>query len=253
MPRFIHISDTHLHTDANYLEEGAVYSSQVVLRALIDALRNSPYQPDFVLHTGDVVYRATPEAYQQIQEAMSQLGYPVYYVPGNLDDAALMPATPFYEVEIAGLQLVCLDSNDPDKPPYRGCISREQLEWLDTLCSQPDDRPLIVALHHLPLALGVAWLDNSMSLSNGDQLHRILLKARSRLKGVFHGHIHQKMTVVRDGMLYSCVSSGPFQFHGYAGMSPFQTEVNGQPNYSVVTVTPGQVFVRSCILNMPGR
>ena len=63
MLRFIHISDTHIHPDPNYTKDYADITSYAGAKALVEQVNNVPFEPDFVLHTGDVAYDPDPEAY----------------------------------------------------------------------------------------------------------------------------------------------------------------------------------------------
>lgn len=258
---FIHISDTHIHPDADYTGNYADYASLVGARALVNQINNLPFQPDFVLHTGDVVYDPVPEAYGLAQEVLGQLKAPVYYLAGNHDHGAalqqaLMPqvkvaGTLYYTFEAQGVQFICLDSNGAAEPP-RGQMSATQLAWLDALCSAPDERPLVVAVHHNLKPGGFPWLDDYMGIVNGDDLHTILLKARGRLRGVFHGHIHQNTDLYRDGILYSSTLSSWTQFLAWPGMDATNADVGAEPGFSVVTVTQNQAFIRRWRFSMGG-
>lgn len=250
---FVHISDTHIHPDADYTGSFAGYSSLEGARALVDALNSLPFQPDFVLHTGDVVYDPEPDAYGLAQEVLGGIQCPVYYLAGNHDHGAalkeaLMPqvrvaGTLHYTFEHQGIQFICLDSNGDAEPP-RGQMSAGQLAWLDELCSAPDERPLVVAVHHNPRPGGFPWLDDYMGIVNGDSLHTILLKARRRLRGVFHGHIHQNVDLYRDGILYSSALSSWTQFLAWPGMVETHPDPLAEPGFSVVTVTQNQALIR---------
>jgi len=88
---FIHITDTHLPTDAycrdgNYQED----SSEVVdIREVIKDI--NLINPEFVLHTGDLIHEGELEDYinnryfTKTQEVLSELTVPLYLVPGNHD------------------------------------------------------------------------------------------------------------------------------------------------------------------------
>lgn len=254
--QFIHISDTHIHPDPNFIEEGAQFESVVGMETLMKHIKALPFRADFVLHTGDIVYHADAEAYAAVQRLAANFNLPMYYVAGNLDDARLiqtllmgraeseLQAELYYTFAVNDVQIACLDSNRTASHPVNH-ISDVQLDWLRSLCNADDDRPLIVAVHHNPLAVGVPWLDNKMRITNGDALHELFLNAHRRPLGVFHGHIHQNIEVVRDGIPYSSVASSCFQFQGYIGLeTPFPVEPDGYPGYSVVTVTDQQLFCR---------
>ena len=253
---FVHISDTHIHTDESYTGDHAAYSSVAGARALVRAVNSLPFEPDFILHTGDVAYDPIPEAYSFIADIFALLHYPVYYVAGNHDDGDTLQSilmsraqseivTPLhYEFEHKGVQIVCVDSNGPAQIPA-GNVTAEQLAWLDRLCAAADDdRPMLVAIHHNPLQTGIPWLDDFMSINNSEAFHQILVKARHRLRGVFYGHIHQQTDSLKDGILYSSAASSWVQFQSYPAMDETAVDTGARPGFSVVTVSREQTYVR---------
>lgn len=257
--RFVHISDTHIHPDPDMGTEYGPHTTQAGARALVESIRALPFTPDFVLHTGDVTYDPLPGAYATVAEIFAPLACPIHYVLGNHDAGAdlqrvLLQRTDntvqpylYGEHEVKGVQLLILDTNGPHDPETpAGSITPEQLDWLDALCAADDDRPLIVAMHHNALAVGVPWLDDWMRLENGDEVHAVLRQARERLRGVFFGHIHQNIDVHRDGVLYSAASSSWRQFMSYPDPTNERHSPDDAtpPGYSVVAITTDQTFVR---------
>jgi Icc protein len=250
---FVHISDTHISPDSEYGTQHGLWSAQEGAKALVRAVNELPFQPDFVLHTGDVAYGPDPDAYHTAREILTKLKSPLYYLAGNHDHADALQRillgrteviSPFhYRMEVNGVQIVCLDTNGHAEPP-RGNIAVEQLDWLDSICSTPDAQPLIVAMHHNPLSIGSPWLDDYMRLINGEVVHRILLKARDRLHGVFFGHVHQNISYYRDGILYTSALSSWNQFLAYPGLDDTIPDLDAQPGFNVVTLTRNQTFVR---------
>ncbi len=258
---FVHISDTHIsaHPDYGRGEHGSFHSAREGAEALVAAVNALPFKPDFVLHTGDVAYDPDPSAYLSASEILSGIQYPVYYLAGNHDFPAELqrvllnsaqPKTPFYyDFEINGIQIICLDSNGPAEPP-RGFVDAQQLAWLEGLCSMPDERPLVVAVHHNTLPVGIPWLDDFMRITNGEALHKALLPARHRIRGVFSGHVHQHLDMYRDGILYSSTASSWCQFHAWPGQVDTIADTDGLPGFSIVTLTPEQTYIRRCGLRI---
>jgi len=70
---FVHISDTHISPDMEYGKHHAPYSTQTGARALVRAVNALPFNVDFILHTGDVVYDPVPEAYLTAKDILSEL------------------------------------------------------------------------------------------------------------------------------------------------------------------------------------
>lgn len=264
--QFVHISDTHLLLPGQKLDLSDVppvletyaqqvlslpYDSHAVAESLIREIAALPVKPDFVLHTGDVAAQVqSQDDYGYIIDVLSRIPYPVHYVPGNHDDPdGLRRATrgedapPYYSFEANGVVFACLDSASHPAIPHGGGVDAEQLGWLEGLCAADDERPLVVALHHHPLSIGVPWLD-TLILHDGDALHRVLRKAGPRLRGVFHGHIHYAMDMVRDGILYSSAASAWCQFTGWPGHRAATLDTHIDPGFSLVTITAETTFVR---------
>jgi 3',5'-cyclic-AMP phosphodiesterase len=257
--RFAHVSDTHLHTDPNYTQPYASYTPLVGMQGLMKALAALPFRPDFVLHTGDITYDPDPAVYEYARDELARLGLPIYYVRGNHDSSAdiqrilmgrdeveVMPML-HYTFDVNGVQFVVLDSNDPTRVSVpAGFVSGDQLEWLEELCTADDPRPLVVAIHHNVIPSGAPWLDGYMRTANGEEVHRLLAKARDRLRGVFHGHIHQAIDQFRDGVLYSAAASPWCQFVGYP--IPENTNITEDrvslPGFSIVAITEDSTFIR---------
>lgn len=254
MLTFVQISDTHIHADPAYTGNFVPFTSRESVAEMVNQLNTLPFQVDFVLHTGDVMTDpAQPEDYLIARSLLSLIRYPVYYLPGNHDrpeamQRFLLQTDPLavtrkmdYQFVVNGVQVVCLDSHMPDTAA--GHLDDTQLEWLDSICAAVDDRPLVVALHHHALPLLSPWLD-SIALDNGEALHRVLLQARTRLRGVFYGHIHENTATTRDGITYYSALSGWFQTRTWPGQSePFHDPMV-EPGFNVVTLTASDTFVR---------
>ncbi|MBK8024860.1 MAG: metallophosphoesterase [Chloroflexi bacterium] len=251
--RFVHITDTHISADPHYNMPGASHTPMVGAQALVNKLKHLPFQPDFVLHTGDVAYEPDDSAYAAAKDILGQIPYPVHYLPGNHDSVTglqrhlLGIADPREaydtEFEVNGVQVITVDSNRPAEPP-RGRVSDAQLAWLEARCKADDPRPLIVAVHHNVLKVGIPWWDDHMSLENGEEFHAALLPARNRLRGVFFGHVHQDTETYRDGILYSSALSSWYQIHASPGQIDTEPDRYAGPGFSVVTVTATTTFIR---------
>lgn len=255
--RFIQISDTHINPDRDYNKNYAQYTPLIGAEALINEIKALPFQADFVLHTGDVAYDPVPEAYLPIAELMNQLDTPIYYLAGNHDDTDSIQTilmgkeTPqdylYYDFEAKGVHLVCLDSNGPHKPENpSGNVTQEQLDWLDSICSSDDERPLVIAVHHNVLPVHAPWVDNWMRMENGEDFHAIVRQARDRLCAVFFGHIHQNYQVLRDGVLYVSGGSSWCQFISYPIPENvhFIHDYHTLPSFNIVTISDTTTSIR---------
>lgn len=249
---FVHISDTHIHPARDYTGSLVDFSSRLPTAALINAINILPAEVDFVLHTGDVVEdRHYAQTYEMAARVLSKLNYPYYTIPGNHDDAKKLQhdllkretikPTLDETFEVNGVQIMLLDSSSPGDAS--GYLMQEQLVWIEAELSKPDERPLVVALHHHPLPTDAPWMDN-IKLINGDKLHALLLKVKDRLRGVFYGHIHLQSVTMRDGIPYYSVSSGWFQTQLWHGQTTPRHDRLHNPGFNLVTLTETDTFVR---------
>jgi 3',5'-cyclic AMP phosphodiesterase CpdA len=268
--QFIHITDTHIlkpgqtHDFTDVEPEWEIFAQQVVAlpydtrtatAAMVREINALPVRVDFILHTGDVFNDPTSlDDYRDAAEFFSPLKYPVHYIPGNHDDTAGLQTVllgrdlsePFdYQFESNGVQIVCLDSNDKtgQYPKHSGWLDDDQLARLDAICTANDTRPLVIAIHHPPFLTDSAPLDY-LRLYNADALHQTLLKAHDRLRGVFCGHIHHPVDVVRDGILYSSGASAWYQFAAWPDYHIGSLIAGANPGFSLVTLTSDRVLVR---------
>jgi Icc protein len=265
--QFVQISDTHLvkaGTRPDYSDvppDLELYTQQILAlpydarqaaAELVRQVNNLPTRVDFVLHTGDVWNDPdSPDDYRDAKAIFDQFKYPVYYLPGNHDNVSDLqrvlcgrdPSKLFdYDFDSNGVQVVCLDSNGTN-PPHSGWLDDSQLQWLNAICTADDHRPLVVALHHHPILIDVPWVD-LLAVLNGESLHKILLRARHRLRGVFYGHIHHTVDVMRDGILYSSAPSALNQFVGWPGYKEAELEKEALPGFNLITITADRTYVR---------
>lgn len=257
---FIHISDTHIHSNPDHSRDFAQYPPNLGAKTLVQAINQLPFNIDFVLHTGDVVYDPVPEMYSTARDILSQLKYPVHYVAGNHDAAGALQNTLIqngdtglqvhYTFEVNGVQFAIVDSNGASKPPA-GHFTDAQLAWIGDICDADDPRPLVIATHHNVLPVGIPWLDNYMAVTNWQDFHQAILPAKRRIRGVFFGHVHQNIDIVRDGILYASTLSSWVQFLSYPQLDKTTGDPSAEPGFSLVMVSAEQTFIRRYRLPVP--
>ena len=253
--RFVHLSDTH-YTDPAYEPDTALHHPRQTTHWLVEEIKQLPFQPDLILHTGDVLNRPQPHLYEPIKALFAEIDTPTTYVVGNHDDSDALQRvlleretvqTPLWREEIFGdVRFLFLDANHPDVDPPAGRFDTEQLEWLEHQVSTDDPRPIVVALHHPVLKTHTsAWYDDFMNTENGEKVHKILAPASDRVRGVFSGHIHHNLTFMQDGILYSSVRSSWTQFDivPHQGLET-RHDPNADPGYNVVTITDVGTYVQ---------
>lgn len=258
--RFVHISDTHVGPTPHYELDGHVPLIQ--LEHLVEVINSLTFPVDFVLHTGDVVNSGQEAEYALAAPVLARLRLPIYYVAGNHDDPAHMrrmllsqdasDARFDYQFEAAGMQFAVFDTRGPAWPSGR--LEPDQIEALHRLCV-PDGPPLIIALHHPPLALDSAWLDcgwvtdngtsPNMLLENGAAFYDAIAPARERICGVFFGHVHRAYQVFHRGVMLSGAPSSFVQYYTWPDQTLPVRSSDELPGFSVVTIEDGRTVVRS--------
>ncbi len=244
---FIHLSDSHLGAD----EEFRLQDVRVVDRvnAVAKAVRELPFRPDFILHSGDVSNQSelgAQGAYEIAKRIFGAFDVPVYYLTGNHDDRdALRSTLKFPEVEwldtpgkrldyrfrAKDFSILALDARQSESA--EGDLLAEQLGHLRNIIAEK--KKFLLFIHYLAFDIGVPWYlgfqgpegKDRMIIKNGMEMHKLLAGAGGLCWGVFFGHVHATHTVFRDGVLYSSVRACSVNIGAWPGLSEviFQPEV----------------------------
>ena len=253
---FIHLSDTHFGPTREYARQG--HRSLPYARHVVEMINRLPVRPDFAIHTGDVATHPTEEAYQLAAEVFSALEVPIYYATGNHDTSAdihrFMPMGPkedcqldmgtlSYTFTVRGHRFLVLDARGPDEIDPRGLLSPQQLNVLRAEAT-PDGPPLTIFTHYPAIRLNSPWMDANMLIYNGEEMHRALLPARERLRGVFFGHIHNSTQILRDGIFYCAVASTFAGFTTWPNEEMINADRDAMPAFNFVQLLPDQTIVQ---------
>ncbi len=253
---FLHISDTHIGSTKEYELYGC--NSYTNGRRIVDAINALPTQPDFVIHTGDIVFDPNDDAYKLASQVFARLKAPIYFVTGNhdasksirqylkmekpafsKDDANVLS----YSFQQRGYKFITLDARGPDEIDPHGLLASHQFDFLRSEIAK-DQMEFVVFVHFPPFRLDSMWFDESMLLVNGEQLHETLAPVRGRVRGVFFGHVHRGMQLLRDGILYSSVASTIGQFHAWPTDRKLQLDTHHPPCFNFVTLVDGKTIIK---------
>lgn len=233
--KILQITDTHLYSDntGRLLGVDTLESFRAVMQAFVD----TGWQPDLVLATGDLVHDATPTGYRQLANILDSFGVPVYCLPGNHDDPDTMReqlrgkrvSCPRV-VENKGWRLILLDSVVPGK--VGGCLGQVELQHLrETL--ETSRLPTLISMHHQPVAVGSAWLDE-MGLDDAATFFDTIT-AHPEVKGLLWGHVHQQFDEQRNGLRLMGTPSTCVQFEPES--RDFSVDQR-QPGFRLLTLMP---------------
>jgi 3',5'-cyclic AMP phosphodiesterase CpdA len=191
--RFAQVSDSHI----GFLGKANPNVAGSFTQA-IDQINNLGYEPDFVIHTGDLTHLATPGQFDQVKQMMSGLHTKhVFTVPGehdSIDDGGQKYRSAFgagtrgdgwYSFDIAGVHVIALVNTLNLKK--LGHLGVEQLEFVEKdVAPLPSDTPIIV-FSHIPLfAMYPDW-----GWGTDDAAQALSYLRRFSSVTCLNGHVHQ--------------------------------------------------------------
>ncbi|MBY4676161.1 metallophosphoesterase [Marinobacterium arenosum] len=158
------------------------------LQRMLDHLAERFERIDQLLLTGDLTDHGDLSTYRWLQTKVQGRAGRISWIPGNHDCAELMDGElrP-RRIELPGWRLVLLDTTAEPDGRGGGSLADSELQALDAELAG-SDRPLMLVLHHNPLATGSGWQDPIM-LGNADAFWRIV-ERYPQVKLAIHGHIH---------------------------------------------------------------
>ena len=194
------LSDPHVRVGR---DDGA---SARALSAAVDSVLAFRPVPQAVLVTGDIADAGEAREYERVRELLAPLTMPVHVLPGNHDDrdglrehfglAADARGAPVqYTARCGDLRVVVCDSTRPGRDD--GTVA---VDWLHARLAEEPDTPTIVAMHHVPLTIGLPVLDAIGVPPDETRALGELLARSPQVRRVVAGHVHR--TVV--GSLGGC-------------------------------------------------
>jgi len=211
--RFVQISDSHVGFDkpANTDVTGT-------LRAAVAKIKAAPEPPAFVLHTGDLTHLSKPSEFDTLQQVLSELSVPVFYVPGEhdvLEDDGKSYLARFgkgtqgagwYSFDQGGVHFIGLVNVVNLKAGGLGTLGAEQLEWLEKDVKPLKSSTPVVVFAHIPLwSVYPEW-----GWGTDDSERALSYLKRFGSVSVLNGHIHQVMQKVEGQVTFHTAMSTAF-------------------------------------------
>ena len=211
--QFVQISDSHIGFD-----KPANTDVTATLRAAIAKIKAAPQPPSFVLHTGDLTHLSKPAEFDTLQQVLSDLSMPVFYVPGEhdvLEDDGTSYRQRFgkgtqgagwHSFDQQGVHFVGLVNVVNLKAGGLGNLGAAQLAWLEKdVKSLPASTPIVVMAH---VPLWIVYQDWGWGTADGAQALTYLKRFGSVT--VLNGHIHQVMQKVEGHVAFHTARSTAF-------------------------------------------
>jgi Icc protein len=211
--RFAQISDSHIGFD-----KPANTDVTATLRAAVDKIKAAPQPPAFVLHTGDLTHLSKPREFDTLQQIMTELSVPVFYVPGEhdiLEDDGKSYLQRFgngtlgagwHSFDSNGVHFVGLVNVVNLKAGGLGTLGNEQLEWLEKDLKHLKSSTPVVVFAHIPLwSVYPEW-----GWGTDDSARALSYLKRFGSVSVLNGHIHQVMQKVEGNVTFHTAMSTAF-------------------------------------------
>jgi len=211
--RFVQISDSHIGFD-----KPANTDVTATLRAAIAKIKAAPEQPSFILHTGDLTHLSKPAEFDTLQQVLSELSLPVFYVPGEhdvLEDDGKSylqrfgkgtQGTGWQSFDKNGVHFIGLVNVVNLKAGGLGSLGKEQLEWLEKDVKRLKSSTPIVVFAHIPLwSVYPEW-----GWGTDDSAQALSYLKRFGSVSVLNGHIHQVMQKVEGHITFHTAMSTAF-------------------------------------------
>jgi len=208
---FLQISDTHIGFDkaANPNARGTALQAVEKIKAL-------PQKPDLIIHTGDITHLSKDEQFDDARQILSELGAPIFYVPGEHDflDEGQGKAflahhgqgtigTGWYSFDHDGVHFVALNNVANLKPGGMAHLGDDQLAWLSKdLAGLASSTPVVV-FGHIPL-----WtVYEQWGWGTDDSAQALALLQRFGSVTVLNGYIHQIIQKVEGNVTFHSARS----------------------------------------------
>lgn len=211
--RLLQISDPHIF--ANPEGELLGQRTRLTLEEVLRLARVGYGDANRVLLTGDLTQDASPAAYHYLAQLCGRLGLPCHALPGNHDNpeemARSLSAGPIdmpHHIDCGPWRLILLDSTLTGMES--GHLADDPLQWLASALAARHQAPTLVVLHHPPVPVGSAWLDE-IGLDNPGDLFAVL-DHHPQVRGIIFGHIHQAFSADRKGVALLGAPSTCIQF-----------------------------------------
>jgi Icc protein len=220
--RFVQISDSHIGFD-----KPANRDVTATLREAIAKIKASSEPLSFVLHTGDLTHLSKPSEFDTLQQLMSELSMPVFYVPGEhdvLEDDGKSflqrygkgtLGAGWHSFDKDGVHFIGLVNVVDLKAGGLGTLGRDQLEWLEKDVRHLKSSTPIVVFAHIPLwSVYPEW-----GWGTEDSAQALAYLKRFGSVSVLNGHIHQVMQKVEGHVSFHTAMSTAFP-QPAPGMAP---------------------------------
>lgn len=227
------------------------------LRAGVDHVNERHPDAVGVIVTGDLTHRGDPESYLRVRSVLNGLSAPYRLMIGNHDRreafAAAFPEAPrdrngFVQqaFDLGDHRLILLDTaleGDDAGRSHAGVLCDRRLGWLDAELASAKGGPVILFMHHPPLAVGFPGMDR-IALRNGEEFHRCLA-SHGNVRHIVAGHVHRTVSGSFRGVPFSIFKSPVHQQPMEMSSCDTSLSVIEPAAYGMLLLTPQGIVVHT--------
>lgn len=205
MTKVVQVTDPHIGASEDYRLAGV--DTRRTFAEVMSRVRDE--EADILLMTGDNAADYSAAAYEHFFSVMRTFEQPYYWLPGNHDKVetaeSIAGGKKFQRsLDLGNWRLIFLDSVIPRSP--NGRLGPDELQALAKSLQQTNAEHVAIFLHHHPVDINCAWLDQQR-VEDAEDFFAILDKY-PQVRAVFWGHIHQEFNSRHgDILLHSCPST----------------------------------------------
>ncbi len=234
--KIAHLSDLHICSAPDTIIYGV--NPYENLKRAVSVLKEK-LDLDLVVITGDISNDGSKRSYEIADEVLSSLGFPVFVLNGNHDNAEVLLKEHCSKMEYApsfmlsGLQFISLNTvalSDDGTNRSRGVLSESEFTRLSDSIAKSSAQ-IVVLMHH-PATLTGSWMDRRIL----DDRERFIdsVTSSDKVVAVLSGHNHYATHEQIKECLFSSAPSVSTSFD--INLKPFE-EAN-TPGFSIITIEP---------------
>ncbi len=205
--RVVQITDCHLLATPGELLYGVDTAKS--LQKIVAHINTLSPQPDLIILSGDIAQDGKAESYHRIRTILADISAPIYAIPGNHDDLAIMRSALLngaikmaFSAVYNTWQFIFIDSTVENCD--FGLVDDLSLNELKTFLESSEHRPSLIAMHHTPTFECSA---TDCQLQNRKQFLKVIQQV-GNVKGVIAGHTHcQSDQLISDIQLMATPST----------------------------------------------
>jgi len=252
---FLHLTDLHLPPPGETLR-GDIDATAPLARALAAIAGHhgpgSAMPAAFAVLTGDLTRDGEPAAYARLREMLAGLPCPAHMLLGNHDDRAAFraafPAAPvdgdgFVQQALPTPAGLCLMLDTLEQGRAEGRLCPRRLAWLAARLAESEG-PVLLFLHHPPLPVGIPGMD-AIGLADSAALWEVLAPHRTRIRHLFHGHLHRPVAGSWRGIPLSSLRGTAFEVAMPAAPDTVAVTNRLPPSYALVRILGEDIVVHT--------